>query len=299
MKRIRVFLLTIGMTIFLLLNAVIAETIALQPGAEGKDTYICDCSPDVNNPNGPISHLYQGQFGSCYDRLLIEWDLSSLPQENITIESAIMELRFNVLHGLESGQMVYFPILEDWAEIEVTFNTQPAISRDDSVVTVWPTPGQWHSVDLTRFVAAWLNDPASNHGMHGHCSGTTSTCCAEFHSSDSSSEENRPKLTVVYSVEIGVDPTDGGIPTRITAVEAYPNPFRSTLNIRYSTQSPGPVSLSICDLFGRQVATPANTALLEGEHIVNWGPVDAPSGIYLVVFRDGDGSTVRPVTLER
>jgi hypothetical protein len=278
---------------------MMAEAVVLQPGTEGKDTYICDCSPDVNNPNGPTSHLYQGQFGSCYDRLLIEWDLSSLTEENITIESAIMELRFNVLHGQESGQMVHFPILEEWVETEVTYNTQPAISRDDSVVTVWPTPGQWHSVDLTRFVAAWLDDPTSNHGMYGHCFGTNSTCCAEFQSSDSSDEETRPKLTIVYSVETDADPSEGVVPTQIEAIRAYPNPFSSQLSIRYSTQRYGSVSLSILDLLGREVASLTSATLPAGEHVVNWRPVDEPSGVYLVVVKDSNGTGVNRVMLER
>lgn len=299
MKSFRVLLLLCTVAILLIQRGLLAETIVLQPGVEGKDTYICDCSPDVNNPNGPTSHLYQGQYGSCYDRLLIEWDLSSLPEENITIESAMMELKFNVLHGSESGQMIYFPIIEDWVETEVTYNTQPTISRDDSVVTVWPNPGQWHQIDLTGFVTMWHDHPGSNYGTYGHCFGTSSTCCAEFHSSDSSSEENRPKLTVVYSVETGADPSEGVVPTRMATVRAYPNPFSSLLSIRYSTQSPGGVTLSICDLLGRQVRALANTAFPAGEHVVKWSPVDAPSGIYLVVVKDSNGTAVNRVMFER
>lgn len=299
MKSVRVVLLMCAVTILLIPCGLLAETIVLQPGVEGKDTYICDCSPDVNNPNGSISHLYQGQYGSCYDRLLIEWDISQLPEENIIIESATMELKFNALYGSQSGSMVYFPIIETWEETEVTFNSQPAISRDDSVVTTWPTPGLWHQVDMTGFVTMWHDDPSSNYGTYGHCFGTSSTCCAEFQSSDSSPEEERPKLTIVYSVETDADPSGEVVPARMSTVRAYPNPFSSLLSIRYSTQGPGPVTLSICDLLGRQVADLANTALPAGEHLVKWSPVDVPSGSYLVVVTDADGAAVNRVMLER
>jgi hypothetical protein len=299
MTTCRVLLLMCTVAVMLLPCDALPETLVLQPGAEGKDTYICDCSPDVNNPNGPISHLYQGQYVSCYDRLLIEWDLSSLPEENITIDSAIMELKFNALHGSESGQMVYFPILEDWVETEVTYNTQPAISREDSVVTRWPNPGEWHQIDLTGFVTMWHDDPASNHGTYGHCFETTSTCCAEFQSSDCSNEEDHPKLTIVYSVQIGTNPTEGGLPAQISAVDAYPNPFTSLLNIRYSTQSPGPVTLSICDLLGRQVATVDNAVVPAGENVLQWSPAGTPSGTYLVIVKDANGTAIERVMLER
>jgi hypothetical protein len=222
-----------------------------------------------------------------------------LPEDNVTIESAIMELRFNTLHGSESGSMVYFPIIEDWVETEVTYNTRPAISRDDSVVTDWPTLGQWHQIDLTGFATMWHDDPSSNHGAYGHCFGTSSTCCAEFQSSDSSNEETRPKLTIVYSEEIGAEPTDGVVPTRIAAVEAYPNPFSSLLTIRYSNPRPSPGSLSICDLLGRRVAAFTKPTDLAGEQVVNWTPVDAPGGIYFVILRDENGTAVRRLTLER
>ncbi|MBN2608562.1 MAG: hypothetical protein JXA64_05555, partial [Candidatus Fermentibacteraceae bacterium] len=53
-----------------------AETLELAPL---QDAYVCCCKPDSTNPNGGSDYLYHGQYGSCFDRTLIQWDLSSVP----------------------------------------------------------------------------------------------------------------------------------------------------------------------------------------------------------------------------
>ncbi len=266
-----------------------ADTLVLQPGpAEGKDTYICDCSPDENNPNGPITHLYQGQYGSCYDRTLIEWNLSALPA-NAIIENAVMEMWFNQLWGSESGEMVYYPILEYWEETQVTYNTQPAYSHDDSVVTGWPQQNNsWHPVDVTEFVRMWHDGSLENFGIYCHCQNTLSTCCAEFNSSDVGMEERRPRLTIEYTGQMSGDPESMGALPRLEFKQNYPNPFGRQTTVRYSLDAHCPVQVDVFDALGRRVAALVNTNAGPGEHEVAWDASGVPSGVYVIRLRAGD-----------
>jgi hypothetical protein len=279
-------------------GAVFAETIVLQPGPEeGKDTYICDCEPDQNNPNGPITHVYQGQYGSCYDRMLIEWNLSSLPA-GATVTSATMELWFNQLWGSESGEMVYYPVLEYWEETQVTYNTQPAYSQDDSVVTGWPQANNsWHAVDITEFVQMWHDGTLANHGIYGHCLNTVSTCCAEFNSSDVANEGQRPRLTIEYSGQTASEPETHSHAVRLDLGQNCPNPFSGSTVVRYSLGEPSAVSVSVCDLLGREVLELVRSHASAGCYSVSWTAHDVPSGTYLILMQAGGRKVVRKATV--
>jgi len=181
----------------------ISPMVTIQPGTEGKDTYVCDCAPATNNPNGPESVLYQGYLGpwrGCRDRILIQFDLSSVP-DNVTINTGRLQLYCEQIHGQKMGYLVYYRITEDWEETEVALSTQPSYSEEDSVVTGFPIVGNWHSVDITDWVQEWYRDPSTNYGVYGHSREATGSGLAdvEFHSSDSRDSEKRPKLIITYT----------------------------------------------------------------------------------------------------
>jgi hypothetical protein len=267
---------------------ITGETLVLQPGPEeGKDTYICCCEPDQNNPNGPITHLYQGQYGTCYDRTLIEWNLSALPA-HATIDSAAMEMWFNQLWGSESGEMVYFPILEYWEETEVTFSTQPAYSHDDSVVTDWPQQNNsWHAVDVTEFVRMWHDGTLENYGIYCHSQNTVSTCCAEFNSSDVATPERRPRLTIEYTAQMSGDPETPADGHRLQLGYVYPNPFSRRTTIRFALDRERSVDVSVFDTLGRLVGEVVRTSAGPGEYEVGWDASDLSAGMYVVRLRAG------------
>ena len=177
-----------------------------------QDAYICDCSPDETNPNGGPNFLYQGQYGSCFDRSLIQWDLSGL-DEDLTILSAELFLYCEAFYGSVSGEMRYYRVTEPWDEETVTYNTQPDYSEDVQSAVDCPDPLDWHVVDVTDFVESWYSGDIDNYGVYCHCHGTTGTCVAGFYSKDYSEEELWPKLVVTYSSAVVEDATWGEVKT--------------------------------------------------------------------------------------
>jgi hypothetical protein len=274
------FLVISLLGVITLINAyqALSDTLVLQPGPEGKDCYVCDCLPAVNNPNGPITNLYQGQYGACFDRMLIQWNLSALPQ-NVTVTNAIMELKAVSIYGTKSGTMVYYQITDDWAETGVTFATLPKYTNIDSVETVWPTANQWHSVDITKFVQHWLADTSSNKGIYGHCVRTRGQYVAEFSSSDAA-KNNRPKLTITYTTTSDVKQSNNTQPTQFNLRQNYPNPFNPTTTIDFAIPHTTFVSVQIFDIMGKEVDQLVSEIEEPGNYSIAFDGSRLANGVY-------------------
>jgi|GEM_PF-910754 len=287
-------------TLFLLaaaLTAAAQETITLQPGAEGKDTYICDCLPTVNNPNGTPIHLYQGQYGSCFDRMLIQWDLSQIPAgSNIT--GAVMKLKTDNsgLYGSVSGQRAYYLIGEDWEETGVTFATQPVYLEDGAKFGSWPGANQWVSVDITDWVQGWFSGQYPNYGIYGHAVNTTGMCVIGFYSSDYSIAANRPKLEITY-FEMAVKQISAPKPVNLILQPASPNPFNEAAIITFSLPQEAFVTLEVFDITGKLVVTLHRGRLAEGTYQSKLEGKNLSSRVYFVRLTGGEFQQVSKIVL--
>lgn len=90
----------------------------------------------------------------------------------------------------------------------------------------------------------------------------------------------------------------------VTLINAYPNPFRSNLNINLSTSAKGKNTLSIYNLKGQKVTTLANTLLDKGQHSFVWDGCDSSarqvaSGIYYVRMDNGSTTVLKKIMLIR
>jgi hypothetical protein len=177
-----------------------------------QDAYICDCQPDVTNPNGGPSHLYHGRYTTCYDRSLIQWDLSSIPA-GATVESAVMRLYCISFTGTPSGQPAYYLIDEAWDELTVTHNTDPGHLATPVITASWPQPQTWFEVEVTSFVQGWMAGEHPNFGIYCTSTGCVSTSVPGFWSKDSDHEDLRPQLVVTYSLAGLSESTWGAIKT--------------------------------------------------------------------------------------
>jgi len=69
------------------------------------------------------------------------------------------------------------------------------------------------------------------------------------------------------------------IPSQIS-LSSYPNPFNSTVTIKYDLPQASRVSLSIFDIQGRLVETILNDFTPSGSHTQAWSPTKLASGVY-------------------
>lgn len=85
---------------------------------------------------------------------------------------------------------------------------------------------------------------------------------------------------------------------QVMKAQAYPNPFVDGTTIRYETATKMPVTITIVDLLGREVATPVrNKMMAAGVHEFRWEPTRRlTAGEYVVVIKTGS-TTLQSVHL--
>ena len=67
------------------------------------------------------------------------------------------------------------------------------------------------------------------------------------------------------------------------SLSAYPNPFSSLANIHFSLNQAENVSITVLDLYGREIIKLLNNSpQAEGEHTIEWNAENVASGIYLI-----------------
>jgi hypothetical protein len=90
------------------------------------------------------------------------------------------------------------------------------------------------------------------------------------------------------------------IPAEFSLDQNYPNPFNpdgAGTTIEYSVAEPGPVTITVFDLTGKEVGRLVDEVVGVGRHSVNWRAGAAPSGIYVVRMQAGSYSSARMVSL--
>jgi hypothetical protein len=164
-----------------------------------KDAYVCDCKPNETNPNGNEKVLYQGQYKKCFDRILSQWDLSTIKKEAKIIK-AEMHFFHEKLYasGKKTGHLVYYPLAQSWDDKTVTLNTLPEYYAELKIVADWPEEKGWHIVDITEIVKKWIDGSLPNYGMYCHSEGTESTFVSRFISNEGTPIKSRPKLVVEH-----------------------------------------------------------------------------------------------------
>jgi len=97
-------------------------------------------------------------------------------------------------------------------------------------------------------------------------------------------------------------PGGSGLQARLilpTDEMAYPNPFRSSTELRFAAQAEGGVSVTIYDPSGRRVRTLAGADGSQGATLVWDGRTDAgvsvPAGVYFMHLQSGASQTIQKV----
>jgi len=145
------------------------QTITLQPGGEGKDSYVRNSQPTSNFD--PEILLYVGGIisPSTIFRTYLQFDLSSLPPETVILD-ADLGLQY---YYYDSGGIV--PILDiglynvetPWIEDTITWDSQPNSSNQAEDIISIPTipTSDFIYWNISNLVKGWHAGSTSNDGI--------------------------------------------------------------------------------------------------------------------------------------
>lgn len=89
----------------------------------------------------------------------------------------------------------------------------------------------------------------------------------------------------------------GSMPPRFSLSQNYPNPFNPSTSIEFTLPEASPVTLTIIDNLGREVATLVRENLSMGTYTTKWDAVNFPSGAYYYRLRAGDAVATKRLLL--
>lgn len=90
---------------------------------------------------------------------------------------------------------------------------------------------------------------------------------------------------------------DGTLPVSYALEQNYPNPANPSTTIRYALPKPGPVSLRVYDLLGREVVRLVGAEQPAGHHSVVWEAGGVASGVYLYRLEAGGRHFTRKILI--
>ncbi len=99
-------------------------------------------------------------------------------------------------------------------------------------------------------------------------------------------------IRIEQDVETAVSERNVVLSPQDHTLSTYPNPFNSTVTIRYELSSSAEVRVSIFNLLGEKVAVLQDSRQSAGAHSVTWSP-GVSSGIYLVGIEAGGAMKVK------
>jgi len=141
------------------------------------------------------------------DRSLLEFDLSSIPDDAV-IGKAILKL-YGVNHdpAQRSNESYLYRVTEHWAEDTVTWNNQPTYTTTDSIyLPESDSSTQNYNVNLKDFVEQWHNDTA-NYGLMIKLAdeSTQQNTKMVFASSDYTTDTTKYPVLEVYVYPLSAD----------------------------------------------------------------------------------------------
>jgi photosystem II stability/assembly factor-like uncharacterized protein len=128
-------------------------------------------------------------------------------------------------------------------------------------------------------------------------SGTTVTLRDVFFTSPTNGYAVGNKGTILHYTQITGVEEHPAQPTTFNMEQNYPNPFNSETKISYSLAIPAQVQLTVCNMFGQQVALLDEGFKPAGSFSADFNGEGLPSGIYYYRLQCGDRHETRKMTL--
>lgn len=189
-----------------------ASTILVQPGAEGRDTYVADRVGNEHTTNYGAGE--QMRVSTAGGHTLLDFNTRSQIPPGARIHSATLELYLLAADSFPApAEMSVHAVSQAWEELQVTWDErltgtawgtpggdyQPEAA---ATATVTGIDGTWYGWDVTGLLSAWQTMPGSEPGLLLRVV-DGNVINARFASSDHSDASLHPRLTVTYSCECG------------------------------------------------------------------------------------------------
>ena len=182
----------------------LADTLVLQPAAEGKDAHVRSLGGTSNY--GSYAYLTVNWSPAQEGRGLVQFEgLSAIPAGS-TITSAILEL-YSYANNPNDNYTIN-RITATWVEMTVTWDNQPAHDPTPAATVLVAGAGTY-SWTITALVQAWVTGTYQNYGFKLIRPSGAMTSQPYFCSSDNTTYA-KPKLTVIYTPGSAVAPASLG-----------------------------------------------------------------------------------------
>jgi len=199
-----------------------------------------DCRIQSNIPDQNISttQVFASQSGTMsgeafIDRSLIDFDISQVPR-NATLTSATLKLYANTVNGGHtqtdgSNESIIVQITEDWDEQMVTWNNQPPVDENFSVVLQQSEAfdQNYLNINVLNIVGNMINNPNNGHGMMLKLMDESGRRTMQFASSNAPDPESHPSLRICYKISTSIKEEID----RKENVRIYPNPVSASFTI--------------------------------------------------------------------
>lgn len=104
-------------------------------------------------------------------------------------------------------------------------------------------------------------------------------------------------ISLMRTDPAGVESREREITETVTLHPNYPNPFNTSTRIRFVLCSPGPVTLKVYDLLGRQTDILIDETREAGSHSILFNGSDRGSGVYLIRLETSSEFRTRKIIL--
>jgi len=90
-----------------------------------------------------------------------------------------------------------------------------------------------------------------------------------------------------YRSQILASESDASVPQTASLLGNYPNPFERSTQIQYSVSEPAHVTVTVFDVWGREVATPVDAVKTPGTYSTEYFARDLAPGVYVYRLQAG------------
>jgi hypothetical protein len=180
-------------------SVLVADQTILNSGA---DAFASQPFPDiVTGSEAYVAVVADWGTGLYQSEGLVWFDLSGLPENITSIESATLKLYF--IYASPPGQLEFYRATDAWMELAVTWNTKPGQNRDIISTSSVQEIGAF-TVDVTGIVESWVINGYANNGFYIDVPNLGQVVDVYFASKEAPAAETRPKLEINYTAGGGV-----------------------------------------------------------------------------------------------